>query len=152
MHESDVRKKIVDEWSKFAHVSAIENTAGTGMPDVNVSYQGDDFWIEIKYREELPKRDRTPILKGTLRPSQIVWITLRLQSQARNIFFFARVGNELFLYHIKNEEDLKRIETMTGDDFYSMSIWYGVVRQYPDWEGALKLMRDYSKNLIGSRK
>lgn len=32
----------------FGHVQRIENTAGVGVPDVNICYKGREYWIELK--------------------------------------------------------------------------------------------------------
>jgi hypothetical protein len=141
MKESNVRKMLIDKLSDIASIDSIENTAGTGMPDNNISYLGRDYWVELKYRPEPPKRDKTPILKGFLRASQIVWITNRIEKGSRNIFLFARIEDEFFLYHIKNVEALKDIETLSIDEFYDRCIWYGSVRKVKDWEDFLKAMR-----------
>lgn len=140
MKESDVRSKLVEVWSPYAEVSCIENTAGTGMPDCNLSYRGEDLWVEIKFRRGVPKRDNTPILKGQLRSTQKVWIKRRIIMGSRNIFLFARVEEEYYLYHVKNFEALEALEVMSEKELYDRCIWYGINRQKPDWWGALDAM------------
>lgn len=41
-------KNDVQAVMKGGRVSRIENAAGTGQPDVNIAYQGIEFWVELK--------------------------------------------------------------------------------------------------------
>ena len=148
MNESNVRRKLADEWGRWAHVCPIENEVGTGIPDLNIGYLGLDFWVEIKYREELPKKIGTPVIRGMLRPQQRVWITHRLKTGAKNIFLFVRVGPELFLNPIYSKEYLDELEGISSQQLYNDAIWYWTIRQKPDWKGALDNMKDYCNNII----
>jgi hypothetical protein len=44
------------------HLERIENSAGTGMPDVLAICNGIVTWIELKAVEEFPARETTPLL------------------------------------------------------------------------------------------
>lgn len=140
MKESDVRRMLISKWEEFADCTPIENSAGSGIPDLNVSFCHFDFWVEIKYKEELPKRNTTPVVKGLLRPSQKVWMERRLDMGARNIFFFVRIGDEFFLYHVQNKEMMEALEVINGEELYQRSIWYTVVRSKDNWKDALSKM------------
>ena len=146
MKESSVRTTIKTKLSEWADVSPIENSAGTGMPDVNVSFNGKDYWLELKYREEAPKRTATAVLKGYLRPQQKVWMKKRLSKGSRNIYLFARVEDEYFLIHIDKEEVIENLDSWSLDQLYTHSGWYGKPRQSKDsdWLDMLKIMENLS--------
>lgn len=142
MKESDVRKKLADEWRKHgAHVCPIENEVGTGIPDLNVAYRGVEFWTELKFKENCPVRKNTPAIRGMLRPDQRVWMKKRVQTGAKNVFLFIRIDNELFLTPVRTEVEVDDFETISVDELYERSIWYGIVRQCPNYHQALETMR-----------
>lgn len=140
MKEANVRHMLIEKFEKQADCCAIENEAGSGIPDLNVCYKGKDFWIEIKYREELPKRISTPALGKALRPSQRIWFKRRIAKEATNLFLFIRIDDELFLVHVFNEEILEAVEEANIHTLQSMTCWHGFVRHKPDWEKALATM------------
>lgn len=154
MKESNVRHTIKNKLGKIADVCAIENSAGTGMPDVNISFNSLDYWIELKYREESPKRDTTAALKGFVRPQQKIWIKHRLSKGAGNIYLFARIDNEYFCYHIYDEERLSYLETMTTVELYNESCWYGTAIGLKDcdWFDLLRIMEQKSYGHILNKK
>lgn len=140
MRESSVRHMLKERWGKIAHVCPIENSAGTGLSDMNICYKGIDIWMELKLRQECPKKHDTPILKGYMRPQQKIWIMQRLEFEAKNIFLFARIEDEFFLYHISSMDALSAIENMSIDNLYNHSCWYGTLRMSNDeWEECLKV-------------
>ena len=147
MNEGNVRQMLREKLGKDCHFCPIENSAGTGIPDVNICYRGCDFWIEIKYREEAPKRKDTVALKGYLRPQQKVWMTLRLDNEAKNIFLFVRIESEFFLYHIKDKTSLEALETMTVGELYEKAVWYGITHStsQDEWRDCLSVMENMSK-------
>lgn len=147
MKESNVRSMLKEKWSPFADVCPIENSVGAGIPDVNVAYGGNDLWVEIKYRADSPKRDKAPVMKGFLRPQQKIWMRKRLDKGSRNVFLFARIEDEFFCYHISDLDSLAAIETLSLDELYIASCWYGKTRSTleSDWEACLKTMAHKSK-------
>ena len=54
-------------------VNRVENSAGTGMPDVEGFYKTDQFWLELKVAER-PKSKLTEIDVKHLRPKQVQWL------------------------------------------------------------------------------
>ena len=57
-------------------VDRLENVAGTGMPDVSGTYNGHDYWIELKILKT-KKEIEDPI--NAMRPSQVAWTALRVR-------------------------------------------------------------------------
>jgi hypothetical protein len=71
------------------HLSRIENTAGTGISDVNMCCNGVEIFIELK------------MFHGTklhFRMSQRSWIVRHLNCGGR-VFVMARMGDVLYLYN-----------------------------------------------------
>ena len=116
------------------------------MPDSNVSYNGLDYWLELKYREDSPKRSQTAILKGYLRPQQRIWMRQRLLKGAKNIYVFARVEDEYYCYYVKDLQSLEDLESLSLDQLYTHSCWYGKPRESgkEDWVDMLKIMEHLS--------
>lgn len=68
----------------------VENVVGSGFPDVRGTYNGRDFFLELK-SAALPARLTTPIRTG-LRPEQVEWAKSYMQAGGRNLFVLIRVG------------------------------------------------------------
>lgn len=97
------------------HIMRVENTAGSGQPDVNACFRGVEAWIELK------------VAKGNrliFQPTQGPWIRQRVASGGR-VFILARKEDTLHLY------------PWTIVDH---STWFGVLPAYVtnipfDWNG-----------------
>lgn len=86
-------------WS--AHLTRVENRAGTGEGDVNFCCDGVEGWCELKYKAALPARIRTPLFtSGGLRAEQIAW-TVRRARAGGNVWVLAHVERWLLLVHGK---------------------------------------------------
>ena len=146
MKESSVRQTIKEKLSDVAHVCPIENSVGTGIPDVNISYSSFDYWMELKYREDSPKRSHTPVLKGYLRPQQKVWMKHRLLKGSKNIYVFVRIEDEYYCYYVKDVQSLEDLESLSLDELYTRCCWYGKPREskQEDWVDMLKIMEHLS--------
>jgi hypothetical protein len=86
--ESDFWSLVKKNLSSQVHASRIENTAGTGMSDVNACRCGKEVWVELK------------IQKGNMlefRTSQLGWIGKRLQAGGR-VRVVARRDNAILVY------------------------------------------------------
>lgn len=71
----------------FCH--RIENSAGVGQPDVNVSYAGREVWLELK------------VMKGNqieVRHSQFAWLRNRIEVNLHNTFFVARHKDAIWVW------------------------------------------------------
>jgi hypothetical protein len=58
------------------HVCRIENSCGSGMPDVNFCYQCRDIWLEIKADKLIPDNSRvgdSVVNPPCIRESQKIW-------------------------------------------------------------------------------
>lgn len=134
MLESAVRHDLITNLKEFGHVEAIENSAGTGNPDVNYCIESCEGWIEVKYRREFPKRESTPALGKCFKPTQPIWFKKRLDAGAKRIFIYARIDEEFFLIP---GEYFAYVEGMNLQQLIDASSWRGRVRNR-DW---MKLIR-----------
>lgn len=126
MKEADVRHWLKDHLKPYGHIEAVENSVASGPPDTNGCIDGQEFWIEIKYREEWPKRDTTFPLKDVLRPAQRIWFMKRIEAGAKNTFIFARIDSDLLLWP---GSLWSSIEQMTTDQLTMSSIWWQKLRK-----------------------
>lgn len=72
------------------HMVRIENTAMSGLPDVNLCYDGFESWIETKLE--------TKPGEFSLRPAQKVWFINRLKAGAYNTYVLSRWEDRLSLW------------------------------------------------------
>lgn len=72
------------------HLGRIENSAGSGNPDVDGCLDGTQLWIELK-SELRPKRRTTPI-RFKVRESQSDWHRLRSEAGCRTNWVLVQVG------------------------------------------------------------
>ena len=77
----------------------IENSVGSGYPDVNVTFDSEDIWIELKAPKE-PKRKTTPLMTSNgnhcLLDSQINWFIRHRQADGI-AFILVRTDKRLML-------------------------------------------------------
>lgn len=85
-----------------AHLIRVENPACPGTPDINVCYNGIEFWIELKHTHELPKRPDTPVFRGALKPEQVLWHYQRSRAKGRS-YIVAEVEDEGITYVIEGK-------------------------------------------------
>jgi hypothetical protein len=78
--EAKFSKWVVSNFLRDADVQRIETSTGSGVPDINVCYQGFEFWIETKIM--------TPSFKTLLRPYQGAWIQRR-SAAGGSVFVFS---------------------------------------------------------------
>lgn len=69
--EAQLYRWLLDEVLVGAHSQRIENTAGSGVPDINCCWRGVELWIECKMHDAL------------LRPFQWAWINRRVAAGGR---------------------------------------------------------------------
>lgn len=69
----------------------VENSVGSGHPDVEGCIDGVQIWIELK-SEERPKRATTKI-RFKVRPSQDIWLQERVRAGFRQCWVLAQVGD-----------------------------------------------------------
>lgn len=83
---------------KGAHWQRIEDTLSVGVPDINVCWEGIEFWIEAKFMEvdSLPKRESTPVRIG-LSAEQCLWLRDRKIAGGRVLVVF-KCGRDWFVF------------------------------------------------------
>lgn len=69
----------------------IENSVGSGHPDVEGAIDGVQLWLELK-SEDRPKRPTTKI-RFKVRPSQDIWLQERVRAGFRHCFVLAQIGD-----------------------------------------------------------
>lgn len=72
-------------------IERVENAVGAGMPDVNLCYQQEEKWIELKVAPTWGKKRPTFRAHRGLEPSQINW-HLSQHRAGGNSFILAQIG------------------------------------------------------------
>ena len=120
MKESGLWAGVKVGLSPFAHMSRIENTAGSGICDVNACSKGVEAWIELK------------MFKGRrlhFRNSQLNWILSRAK-QGGNVFVLARKDGDMLLWRA-DELLTNSVRKPEGDKTFSLepdiakAAWWG---------------------------
>ena len=95
----------------WGHSERIENSTGSGIPDVNTCFQGQEVWIELK------------IITGYqfhLRRTQYNWINRRLKEQGRIFILIGHKRNKTRWTGelITGEDLIKAIPTSEKEQYY----------------------------------
>lgn len=115
--ESTMRQDIIKVLRKFwMHPQAIENSVGTGVPDVNY-VQG---WVELKALHEWPKRAATPVRIDHFTPQQRIWLRNRWMAGGA-AYLLLKVDGEYLLFtgayaadHVGNVPRMELINNAVG--------------------------------------
>jgi hypothetical protein len=95
--ESALWKRVRSAGTHLKHcgfkvdLKRIENSVGSGHPDVEGAIDGVQIWIELK-SEERPKRTATKI-RFKVRTSQDIWLQERVRAGFRQCWVLAQVGD-----------------------------------------------------------
>lgn len=95
--ESALWKRVRNGGTHLKHcgfkvdLKRIENSVGSGHPDVEGCIDGVQIWIELK-SEERPKRPTTKI-RFRVRASQDIWLQERVRAGFRRCWVLAQVGD-----------------------------------------------------------
>lgn len=83
------------------HVVRVENGAVAGTPDVNLCVEGKEWWIELKYARQEPKRSSTPLLGSAHRLSavQSAWMQARRHAQGNVAVFIGTPQRRILTQH-----------------------------------------------------
>lgn len=101
MSEQSMRhtfKKYVDVLKPNAHWQRFEDSLQSGIPDINVCYYGEEYWLEAKLMEveKLPKKSTTPIRIG-LSAEQACWLEERAAAGGRTAVLL-KLGRVWYLF------------------------------------------------------
>jgi hypothetical protein len=95
--ESSLWKRVKDAGTHLkrcgfgVHLKRIENSVGSGHPDVEGAIDGSQIWLELK-SEERPKRPSTKI-RFKVRTSQNIWLRERVRAGFRACWVLLQVGD-----------------------------------------------------------
>lgn len=83
------------------HVVRVENGVVAGTPDVNLCVEGKEWWIELKYARQEPKRSSTPLLGSAHRLSavQSAWMQSRRHAQGNVAVFIGTPQRRILTQH-----------------------------------------------------
>jgi hypothetical protein len=115
--ESDMRQRVIKALRSLDAVS-IENCVGNGTPDVN--YIGG--WLELKSRDEWPKRASTPVRIEHFTPDQRVWLRRR-RHRGGDVRMLLKVANDWLL--IDGVDAAKHVGEATKEELFSIAekVW-----------------------------
>jgi hypothetical protein len=91
--EADDSKFMLKEF-KHLHMRAVENTKGSGTPDLTYVHG----WIELKRIQEWPARQDTPLKIGHFTADQRRWLRDRCDAGG-NAFMLLHVDHDWLLIH-----------------------------------------------------
>lgn len=79
------------------HWDRIESVVGSGIPDLNWSWNGKEGWIELKHRSSPPVNPETPVVIESINPHQRLFWRQRWESGG-SVFVLVRIGMEWMLF------------------------------------------------------
>lgn len=109
-------KRGFERFRPRLHCVRVENTAGSGIPDLTICHEGKESWVELKI-----KRGR----KIEFRAAQHAWIAQGLAA-GRRIFVLVRENDDIRIYRIRHPGDTLQLQD-----------WPSAVPA--DWEGSIPL-------------
>lgn len=122
MSEASLWDRIRDNVGHMGHFTRLEFNPDAGVPDVDYCVKSVEGKIELKYREDQPARDRTPVFKnGGLRDSQIAWIYTRVRHGGR-VWILAQVYRTLYLVPGTHA---RTFNTYSLDALAEAALWLG---------------------------
>jgi hypothetical protein len=142
MSESDlwkaVKKGLEDAADLHIDLMRLENLVGEGMADVNGCRKGAEFWLELKHRDELPKRECTAVFPDGigLRDSQVIWLYKRAKHGGR-CYVLGKAGKEIFLVHGRH---CRVFNSLGYLELVEKCEWHYCGRGRVDWVGLLQIL------------
>lgn len=94
---STLRQQCLAEDRVPPHWERIENSVGSGFPDLNWSWGGSEGLIELKHRHSPPVGEDTPVVFDTITAQQRLFWRQRWESGG-NVFVLVRLGQEFMLF------------------------------------------------------
>ena len=104
MTEKEMWLSIRGAIGNVAHLTRIENAASFGTPDINVAFEGSEFWLETKIAHSG---------KFQIRPTQLAWY-IKHTRQCRNVFFLVYERGNYYLYRPYLVELQEALESYNG--------------------------------------
>lgn len=86
-------------WDKIGvDMTRIENSVGSGTPDVNCCYNGEEFWVELKVAKSH---------KVDIKPSQVAWAKRRVEHDGA-VYLLVKDQDTLILFEGNDVLDIAR--------------------------------------------
>lgn len=105
-------KGLVEEMrKKGAHVQRVEDQFSTGIPDINICYQGTEFWIEAKVCNTNKIN-----FESLLRPAQKRWHHFRKKAGGK-VFTVIYTRKEGWAYILNIQESFKTKKALIKEVF-----------------------------------
>jgi len=121
--ESGLRTTLKKKISDQTHYIRVENTCGTGTPDVNFAWNGHEKWVELKYLAKFPVRKTTKVTLSCFTLDQITWILSRWCVKKGSTYLFVQVGDKYYLFNAHGAN--KVYHGVTTMEFKELAIWSG---------------------------
>lgn len=94
----ELRQQCIREGLTPPHWDRVENSAGSGYPDLDWHWDRSGGHIELKYRADLPDDvENTPISLPTITPHQRLWWRQRWEAGGA-VFVLLRLGEEYLMF------------------------------------------------------
>lgn len=116
--EQLLNKFIIDALSRGkVHCQRIESSTGSGIPDINVRWMDQEFWIESK---------ANPGPSAHIRPAQYAWMLRRARAGGLCFIIHRPVnGRKWWLYQM-NEDTRPQGETKNYVNLHHVNAWSGI--------------------------
>jgi hypothetical protein len=117
MNEKDLQKRVIHAIRKLDPVP-VDNPRKPGTPDVNYI----EGWVELKYKDEWPKRAATLVKFPKFYPQQRVWLVKRSLAGGK-CFILLQVDNMYLLY--EGGYAAQHFDKMTKDEMIknAVKVW-----------------------------
>lgn len=110
-----------------------EDKISLGIPDVSFGFKGKNGWIELKYLEDYPKKESSPIRIKHFTPEQKIWLEVR-QMFGGNCWVLIGISKDIYLFKAedltgigvnlnRNQFMKKAFSYLAGDSHISIYNW-----------------------------
>lgn len=109
------------------HHQCIEDSLSSGIPDINLCFDGVETWVEAKVLEAWPKRPTTGVRVAHFTAEQALWLELRaeaggrawlmLQVESETLFLSPSVARMLFRRELTQEALRQSADLICGRSF-----------------------------------
>lgn len=147
MSEATLWDNLRNNLGHRGHFVRLEFNPEAGIPDVEYCIKGIEGKLELKYRDEIPARENTPVFHdGGLRDSQIVWLWRRVVKHGGRADILAQVQRKLFLI---DGAECRSFNDLTMMQLAKAALWSHVGEGGKiHWEGLYQaIIRDRSPGI-----